>query len=80
MIAAHLNSIGKHLYENIILMGDFNSEMSANPIQLFCITYKLKCLLKEPICFKNVENTRLTNHYVSKTQWLLKPCYLIFIN
>ena len=41
MIAAHLYSIGKHFddlcarYENIILMGDFNSEMSEDHILLF---------------------------------------------
>ena len=39
-----------------LLMGDFNSEVSEDHIQLFCNTYNLSCLVKEPTCFKNVEN------------------------
>ena len=37
-------------------MGDFNYELSEDPIQMFCNTYNLKCLVKEPTCFKNDEN------------------------
>ena len=44
MIGNHLDSIGKQLdilcekYENIILLGDFNSEMCEDPMQVFCNT------------------------------------------
>ena len=43
-------------YENIILMGDFNSEMSEEPMQIFCNTYNLKSLVSKPTCYKNIEN------------------------
>ena len=47
MIAAHLNFDDSCVrYEYIILMGDFNTEMSEGPN---------KCLVKEPTCFTNVE-------------------------
>ena len=61
MIGNHLDSIGKQLdilcekYENIILLGDFNSEMCEDPLQVFCNTYNFKNLVKEPTCFKNIE-------------------------
>ena len=62
MIRNHLNSIGNVLnelclkYENFILIGDFNSEIDEDAMSIFCTTYNLKNLVKEPMCFKNVEN------------------------
>ena len=62
MIRNHLNSIGNVLndlclkYENFILIGDFNSEIDEDAMSIFCTTYNLKNLVKEPTCFKNVEN------------------------
>ena len=43
-------------YENFILIGDFNSEMNENAMNVFCATYNFKNLVKEPTCFKNVDN------------------------
>ena len=57
----HLNSIGKELndlclkYEHLILIGDFNSEMQEDIMSVFCTTYNLKNLVKEPTCFKNTK-------------------------
>ena len=61
MLRSHLDSISRKLnelclkYENFILIGDFNSEMTEESMQIFCDTYNLKSLVKEPTCFKNVE-------------------------
>ena len=44
------------LYDNIIILGDFNCEVSENPMKIFCDRYTLKNLIKEPTCFKNIEN------------------------
>ena len=47
MIGHFLNIIGDKLndfyfkYENIILIGDFNSEMREDAMNTFCITYNL---------------------------------------
>ena len=44
MIVNHLECIGKQLntlsekYENFILLGDFNAEMSEDAMQIFCNT------------------------------------------
>ena len=60
LIRNHLSSIGGKLnelclkYENFILIGDFNSEMREEPMQVFCDTFK--CLVKEPTCYKNMDN------------------------
>ena len=43
-------------YDNFLLLGDFNSEMSEDPMINFCETYNLSNLIKEPTCFKNPHN------------------------
>ena len=42
--------------ENFLLLCDFNSEMSESLMIVFCAIYNLINLIKEPTCFKNVEN------------------------
>ena len=46
--------IGK--YDNILLLGDFNSETTEAELTEFCETYNLTNLIKEPTCFKNPLN------------------------
>ena len=65
----HKNSIEKHLfeiglsidffsnkYENFIILGDFNSEITETPVANFCATYSLTSLIKSKTCFKNPDN------------------------
>ena len=59
-------------YDNILILGDFNSEMSEVPMIIFCESYNLKNLVKAPTCFKNPEkpsciDLMLTNRYRSFT-------------
>ena len=42
-------------YENIILTGDFNVEISDSHMGSFCAIYHFKSLIKEPTCYKNPE-------------------------
>ena len=54
-------------YDNIIALGDFNAEMPNTHLQEFCAIFSLKNLIKEPTCFKSLENPTgidhiLTNH------------------
>ena len=61
-ISNFMNQLGPCLdhymskYENLLLLGDFNSEMSESVMIDFCAIYNLINLIKEPTCFKNVEN------------------------
>ena len=61
-ISNHLDILAKRLdnhigsYDNILLLGDFNSEFSEPCLNDFCDTYNLKNLVKEPTCFKNPDN------------------------
>ena len=61
-ISNFLDNISKELdkllpnYENLILLGDLNSEMSEQAMSDFCETYNLTNLITEPTCFKSVEN------------------------
>ena len=62
MIQIHLNSISKQLdvlykrYENFIIIGDLNSEISEEALCDFCCVYGLKNLVKNPTCFKNIDH------------------------
>ena len=58
----HMNELGKvldiflHKYDHILLIGDFNSEISESLIHDFCNAYNLESLSNTPTCFKNTEN------------------------
>ena len=43
-------------YDNYLLVGDFNSEVNEGIMMEFCNTYNLSNLIKEPTCFKNIDN------------------------
>ena len=45
-----------HVYDNLIIMGDFNSDPSDNELQEFCNLYNMKNLVNEPTCYKNYNN------------------------
>ena len=61
-ISNFLNHVSKELdrflpqYENLLLLGDFNSEMDEDDMKNFCETYNLTNLITDPTCFKSVEN------------------------
>ena len=63
--AAFLDVLSKNLdhfsasYDNIVILGDFNSEISDLPLEEFCLTYDLKSLIKSPTCFKSGTNPLL---------------------
>ena len=57
-------------YDNLLILGDFNSEISEPVTKAFCEIYNLKNLVKENTCFKNPDNPScidliLTNRYRS---------------
>ena len=43
-------------YDNVLILGDFNSEMSENAMKEFCEIYDLQNLINEPTCYKNANN------------------------
>ena len=43
-------------YDNFLLLGDFNSEMSEDEMKDFCDTYCLSNMIKEPTLVKNILN------------------------
>ena len=57
-----LNHVGRALdkflgnYDNILIMGDFNSTSNEQCMRDFCEIYNLENLIKEPTCFKSTEN------------------------
>ena len=61
-ISSFLQSLGKNLghyysaYDNVIILGDFNCEMSEGAMEDFSSLYGLKSLIKKPTCFKSKTN------------------------
>ena len=61
-ISNFLSHVSKELdkfltfYENLILLGDFNSPMSEKEMKEFCGMYGLVNLIKGPTCYKNASN------------------------
>ena len=59
LISNHLNILRKILdtqmkiYDNFLIVGDFNSEMTESAMENFCGTYHLHNLIKDPTYFKN---------------------------
>ena len=43
-------------YDNVLLFGDFNCEISEVCMNDFCLLYNLKSLIKTPTCFKSASN------------------------
>ena len=45
-----------HKYDNLFIMGDFNSDPSEIKIYEFCSLYNFKNLVHDPTCYKNYRN------------------------
>ena len=72
-MADHFHCIGRGIdfysskYNNFIVLGHLNKEISNSFLGNFCTSYNLKSLIIEPTCFKSVDNSScmdlvLTNH------------------
>ena len=83
-ISFHLNELGKNLdtltskYDNIILLGDFNTEPTDTALSHFCEIYNFKNLIKDKTCFKNPNKPSCIDLIIANRQKLLKQGYLIF--
>ena len=61
-ISNFLSNVSKELdkylpfYENLLLLGDFNSSMCEKEMKEFCDMYGLDNLIKGPTCYKNASN------------------------
>ena len=62
LLERHLNQIQAQLdifcknYEHLLILGDFNANISEPALTSFCTLFKLKNLVKEPTCYKNPNN------------------------
>ena len=73
-ISNHLHHLNKGLhvylksYDNILIMGDINSEFSENGLNGFCNVNSLKTLNKGPTCFKNSGNASCIDLFLTTRQ------------
>ena len=72
-ISRYLDNVSKGLnfyyskYDKILLMRDFNVEMSETNIKDFCETFHLKGLIKTPTCFKKVEKPSTIDLFITNS-------------
>ena len=52
----YLNLVFNKVYDNFILIGDFNVAMSDKAMEDFCSLNNLESLISKPTCYKNHEN------------------------
>ena len=73
-ISNHLHHLNKDLdvylksYDNILIMGDFNSEFSENCLNSFCNVNSLRTLYRGPTCFKNPNNPSCIDLFLTNRQ------------
>ena len=78
-IKHHLKELGKAIefysktYENIIVMGDFNTEISEHDLASFFTFYNFKSLINKPTCYKIPDNS-------SWIDLILTNCFIYFQN
>ena len=79
-ISNHLHHLNKGLdvylksYDNILIMGDLNSEVSENCLNGFCNDNSLKTLNRGPTCFKNSNNPSCIDLFVTNRQCFQRIC------
>ena len=67
LISNHLAILSKLIdqnltsYDNIIILGEFNSEMSEDAMVVFCGIYNFKNIVNKPTCYKNPNNPSCIN-------------------
>ena len=52
-------------YENFIVLGNFNAEISNPHMSEFCALYNFKSLIKEATCYKNVDKPTSIVHILT---------------
>ena len=52
-------------YENFIVLGDFNAEMTNTHMEEFFSVYNFTSLIKDPTCFKNPEKLIAIDHILA---------------
>ena len=83
LIETHLNYLKKGFdhfsgkFDNGILIGEFNSEISNKYLKAFCESYNLKSLIKYPICFKNYDKPTCIDFILKNQPWNFQSSYTI---
>ena len=64
----HLSQgLDRHLpnYDNVLILGDFDSESNDSCLENFCQLYGFSNLVNEPTCFKSLENPSCTDVFLT---------------
>ena len=73
-ISNHMHHLNKGLdvylknYDNLLILGDLNSELEETCLNDFCNVNNLKSLNKKPTCFKNPENPSCIDLFLTNRQ------------
>ena len=84
-ISDHLEILGRNLdlyfvqYENLILIGDFNTGINHSCMKTFCESYTLSSLIKEPTCYKNPQNPSCIDFILTNSPYCFQNSCVIEI-
>ena len=53
-------------YEHLLIMGDFNRNISETPLVSFCTLFRIKNFVKEPTSYKNPNNPSCIDPFLTK--------------
>ena len=79
LIADHLHCIGRGTdfysskYDNFVILGDLNTQVSNSFMEQFCASYNLKSLIKEHTYFKSVDNPSCLDMILTNPKCVQNP-------
>ena len=82
-ITDHLEILRRNLdlysahYENLIIIGDLNTDINQSCIKSFCESYTLPSLIKEPTCHKNPQNPPCIDLTLTNTPYSFQNSWAI---
>ena len=61
----------------MILIGDFNVEINQPSMKSFCDSYTLTSLIKEPTCYKNLQNPSCIDLILTNSPYSFQNSYVV---
>ena len=84
LIDNYLDALSKYLdlysskYEKVLILGDFNACVGEKHMKCFCDNYNLKSLIKQPACYKNLDNPTCVDLMLTNASQSFQSTFFFF--